>query len=160
MNLRQTWKGGGRAAGSRQPRGGGAFQKHETETEEHVARLEKAFEEIYEAPRGKTCDAIMGIIEECLGVAMKDSISFMSRPRKVMSEWVVHCEVDQRHIRHSQPTREAALKYACSQLLQGHAVNRIVGPSKTITAQGVRDWCVKHRASPTTQSPNFDIPNL
>ena len=41
-----------------------AFQKHETETEEHVARLEKVFAEIDEAPRGKTCDAIMGIIEE------------------------------------------------------------------------------------------------
>jgi len=41
-----------------------AFQKHETETEEHVARLEKVFEEIDETPRGKTCDAIMGIIAE------------------------------------------------------------------------------------------------
>src|SRR5258705_12181301 len=41
-----------------------AFQKHETETEEHVARLEKVVAEIDEAPRGKTCDAIMGIIEE------------------------------------------------------------------------------------------------
>jgi ferritin-like metal-binding protein YciE len=41
-----------------------AFEKHETETEEHVARLEKVFEEIEEAARGKTCDAIMGIIEE------------------------------------------------------------------------------------------------
>jgi ferritin-like metal-binding protein YciE len=41
-----------------------AFQKHEAETEEHVVRLEKVFEEIDEAPRGKTCDAIMGIIDE------------------------------------------------------------------------------------------------
>jgi ferritin-like metal-binding protein YciE len=41
-----------------------AFEKHETQTEEHVTRLEKVFEEIGEAPRGKTCDAIMGIIEE------------------------------------------------------------------------------------------------
>ena len=41
-----------------------AFQKHETETEEHVTRLEKVFAEIDEAPRGKTCEAIMGIIEE------------------------------------------------------------------------------------------------
>jgi ferritin-like metal-binding protein YciE len=41
-----------------------AFEKHETETEEHVARLEKVFEELDEAARGKTCDAIMGIIEE------------------------------------------------------------------------------------------------
>jgi ferritin-like metal-binding protein YciE len=41
-----------------------AFEKHETGTEEHVVRLEKVFEEIDEPPRGKTCDAIMGIIEE------------------------------------------------------------------------------------------------
>jgi ferritin-like metal-binding protein YciE len=41
-----------------------AFEKHETETEEHVARLEQVFEEIEETPRGKTCDAIMGIIAE------------------------------------------------------------------------------------------------
>ena len=41
-----------------------AFEQHETETEEHVARLEKVFEEIEETPGGKTCDAIMGIIAE------------------------------------------------------------------------------------------------
>ena len=41
-----------------------AFESHETETQEHVARLEKVFDEIDETPRGKTCDAIMGIIEE------------------------------------------------------------------------------------------------
>jgi len=41
-----------------------AFEKHESETQEHVTRLEQVFEEIDEAPRGKTCDAIVGIIEE------------------------------------------------------------------------------------------------
>ena len=41
-----------------------AFEKHETETKDHVARLEEIFDEIDETPRGKTCDAIMGIIEE------------------------------------------------------------------------------------------------
>jgi ferritin-like metal-binding protein YciE len=41
-----------------------AFEKHETETEEHVNRLEQVFEEISASPRGKTCDAIVGIIEE------------------------------------------------------------------------------------------------
>src|SRR5438552_7397609 len=84
---------------------------------------------------------------------MKNSISFMSRPRKAMSEWVVHCEVDQRHIRRSQPTREAALKDACSLLLQGHAVNRIVGPSQTITAERVRDWCAKRRSYQGARTP-------
>lgn len=41
-----------------------AFEKHEQETEEHVARLEKVFGEIDETPRGKTCEAILGIIAE------------------------------------------------------------------------------------------------
>ena len=41
-----------------------AFELHETETEEHVARLEKVFEEIDETPGGETCDAIIGIISE------------------------------------------------------------------------------------------------
>ena len=41
-----------------------AFEKHETETEKQVERLEQVFKEIDETPRGKTCDAIMGIIEE------------------------------------------------------------------------------------------------
>jgi hypothetical protein len=62
-----------------------------------------------------------------------------------MSEWVLHCAVSLRHIRRSQPTREAALKNACAQLLEGHAVNRIVGPNGTIDAERVRDWYAKHR---------------
>ena len=41
-----------------------AFEKHEHETEEHVTRLEQVFEELDETARGKTCDAIMGIIAE------------------------------------------------------------------------------------------------
>ena len=52
-----------------------AFQKHETETEEHVARLEKVFEEIDEPARGKTCDAIMGqeIMKEFKGTPALDA---------------------------------------------------------------------------------------
>ena len=41
-----------------------AFQKHESETEEHVERLDKVFAELDARPSGKTCDAIVGIIEE------------------------------------------------------------------------------------------------
>jgi ferritin-like metal-binding protein YciE len=41
-----------------------AFEKHLGETEEQVNRLEQVFEEIDAKPQGKTCDAIMGIIEE------------------------------------------------------------------------------------------------
>ena len=41
-----------------------AFEKHEGETEGHVDRLEQVFRIIDETPKGKTCDAIMGLIEE------------------------------------------------------------------------------------------------
>jgi len=41
-----------------------AFDQHEEETQEHVTRLEQVFAEIDQTPRGKTCDAILGIIEE------------------------------------------------------------------------------------------------
>lgn len=41
-----------------------AFEKHLAETEEQVARLERVFEIIDEKPQGKTCPAIIGIVEE------------------------------------------------------------------------------------------------
>lgn len=41
-----------------------AFEKHESETEKQVERLEQVFALIDEDPRGKTCPAILGIVEE------------------------------------------------------------------------------------------------
>jgi ferritin-like metal-binding protein YciE len=41
-----------------------AFEKHHAETETHVTRLEQVFSAIDAKPQGKTCDAIVGIIEE------------------------------------------------------------------------------------------------
>jgi ferritin-like metal-binding protein YciE len=41
-----------------------AFEKHHAETETHVSRLEQVFRAIDAKPQGKTCDAIVGIIEE------------------------------------------------------------------------------------------------
>ncbi len=40
------------------------FEKHLAETEGHVDRLEQIFELLEIPARGKTCDAILGIIEE------------------------------------------------------------------------------------------------
>lgn len=41
-----------------------AFEKHERETEEQVARLEQVFEMLEKPARGKTCPAILGLVEE------------------------------------------------------------------------------------------------
>jgi ferritin-like metal-binding protein YciE len=40
------------------------FEKHRQETEGHIERLESVFELIDKPARGKTCDAILGILEE------------------------------------------------------------------------------------------------
>ena len=41
-----------------------AFEKHLEQTKTHVERLEEVFEEIGQKPKGKTCRAMKGIIEE------------------------------------------------------------------------------------------------
>ena len=48
-----------------------AFEKHARETEGQVARLERVFKLIDEPAKGKTCDAILGLVEEGQEV-MKD----------------------------------------------------------------------------------------
>jgi ferritin-like metal-binding protein YciE len=41
-----------------------AFEKHLEQTKGHVKRLEQVFEELDERPKGKTCRAMKGLIEE------------------------------------------------------------------------------------------------
>jgi ferritin-like metal-binding protein YciE len=41
-----------------------AFEKHQLETEGQIERLEQVFELLEKPARGKTCDAIMGILDE------------------------------------------------------------------------------------------------
>ena len=41
-----------------------AFQKHETQTREHVRRLERICKELDVSPRGKKCVGMEGLIEE------------------------------------------------------------------------------------------------
>src|SRR5271155_4085532 len=41
-----------------------AFEKHHGETEGQIERLEQIFETLGKPARGKTCDAIQGILEE------------------------------------------------------------------------------------------------
>jgi ferritin-like metal-binding protein YciE len=41
-----------------------AFEKHLEQTKGHVERLEEVFQDIGETPKGKTCKAMKGLIEE------------------------------------------------------------------------------------------------
>ncbi len=50
--------------GAQSPELKAAFEKHRTETEGQIERLEQVFEIIGKRAQGKTCDAINGILEE------------------------------------------------------------------------------------------------
>ena len=52
------------AKGASSPELKDAFEKHLEQTETHVERLEQLFRELDESPKGKTCQAMKGLIEE------------------------------------------------------------------------------------------------
>lgn len=64
---------------STSPELGKAFEKHIKETEEHVTRLEKAFELLGEKAVGKKCDAMVGLVDEAKGVIEDTEKSTMVR---------------------------------------------------------------------------------
>ena len=49
-----------------------AFEKHLEQTKGHVERLEEVFEELGEKPKGKTCRAMKGLIEEGSEILKQD----------------------------------------------------------------------------------------
>jgi ferritin-like metal-binding protein YciE len=49
-----------------------AFEKHLEQTKTHVERLEEVFEQLGEKPKGKTCRAMKGLIEEGSEILEKD----------------------------------------------------------------------------------------
>jgi len=50
-----------------------AFERHTEETREHINRLEQVFEAIGAKPKGKTCLAMKGLIEEAQEVLQEDA---------------------------------------------------------------------------------------
>ena len=60
-----------KAATSKQLKNG--FQKHLKETEGHVARLTKIFDELVSRPTGKKCKAMVGLVEEGQEVIDEDA---------------------------------------------------------------------------------------
>ena len=52
------------AKGASSPELKNAFEQHLEQTKGHVERLEQLFEQLDESPKGKTCQAMKGLIEE------------------------------------------------------------------------------------------------
>ena len=74
-----------------------AFEKHRGETEDQVERLEQVFELIGKKAQGKTCDAIVGIVEEGQEI-IKDYEDRRARRRPLgRAQAVEHYEISLRH---------------------------------------------------------------
>ena len=60
------------AKGASSPELKDAFEKHLEQTKGHVERLEQIFQQLDESPKGKTCHAMKGLIEEGSEILKED----------------------------------------------------------------------------------------
>jgi ferritin-like metal-binding protein YciE len=71
-----------------------AFEKHLEQTKSHVERLEKVFEDLDEKPKGKTCRAMKGLIEEGSEILQQDGDeSILDAGIIVAAQKVEHYEI-------------------------------------------------------------------
>ena len=71
-----------------------AFEKHLEQTKGHVKRLEQVFEELHEKPKGKTCRAMKGLIEEGSEILQQDGEeSILDAGIIVAAQKVEHYEI-------------------------------------------------------------------
>jgi ferritin-like metal-binding protein YciE len=72
-----------------------AFEKHREETQEHVTRLEQAFELLGEKPVAKTCEAMQGLIKEASSIMEDTEKGTMTRDAGLIlaAQKVEHYEI-------------------------------------------------------------------
>jgi ferritin-like metal-binding protein YciE len=71
-----------------------AFEQHLEQTKGHVKRLEQVFEELDEKPKGKTCHAMKGLIEEGSEILEEDGeTSVRDAGMIVAAQKVEHYEI-------------------------------------------------------------------
>jgi ferritin-like metal-binding protein YciE len=71
-----------------------AFEKHLEQTKGHVERLEEVFEELGEKPKGKTCRAMKGLVEEGSEILQQDGEeSVLDAGIIVAAQKVEHSEI-------------------------------------------------------------------
>jgi ferritin-like metal-binding protein YciE len=72
----------------------GAFEKHLEQTKGHVKRLEQVFQDLDEKPKGKTCHAMKGLIEEGSEILEEDGeTSVRDAGMIVAAQKVEHYEI-------------------------------------------------------------------
>ncbi|HEY4325096.1 MAG TPA: ferritin-like domain-containing protein [Mucilaginibacter sp.] len=72
-----------------------AFEKHRGETQEHISRLEQAFELLGEKPVAKTCEAMQGLIKEASSIMEDTEKGTMTRDAGLIlaAQKVEHYEI-------------------------------------------------------------------
>jgi ferritin-like metal-binding protein YciE len=71
-----------------------AFEKHLEQTKSHVTRLEQVFEDLNEKPKGKTCHAMKGLVQEGSEILQQDGEeSILDAGIIVAAQKVEHYEI-------------------------------------------------------------------
>lgn len=82
------------AKGASSPELKDAFEQHLKQTKGHVKRLEQLFEKLDESPKGKTCQAMKGLIEEGSEILNEDGEeSVLDAGMIVAAQKVEHYEI-------------------------------------------------------------------
>jgi ferritin-like metal-binding protein YciE len=82
------------AKGASSPELKDAFEQHLKQTKGHVKRLEQLFEQLDESPKGKTCQAMKGLIEEGSEILNEDGEeSVLDAGMIVAAQKVEHYEI-------------------------------------------------------------------
>lgn len=82
------------ANGASSPELKDAFEQHLEQTKGHVERLEQLFEQLDESPKGKTCQAMKGLIKEASEVLEEDGEdSILDAGMIVAAQKVEHYEI-------------------------------------------------------------------
>lgn len=72
-----------------------AFEQHAEQTEEHIARLDRIFEELDEKPKGHKCEAMKGLLEEAKNLIeeMEDDPDTLDAALICAAQKVEHYEI-------------------------------------------------------------------
>ncbi len=82
------------AKGASSPELKDAFEKHLEQTKGHVQRLERLFDQLDESPKGKTCQAMKGLIKEGSEILKEDGEdSVLDAGLIVAAQKVEHYEI-------------------------------------------------------------------
>jgi Domain of unknown function (DUF892) len=142
-----------------------AFEKHHAETETHVSRLEQVFGAIDAKPQGKTCHAILGIVEEGEEIALSllpdRNTMFGVQTHGNQTSWPKAFQACQKQARLDKE-KESELSHMgeMSENVAQPEASDAHDPSQATSVEGHRHRSKPHRGRNRTLRDSMSVPQL